>query len=145
VNVLPDPKFGNTSSLRKSHELGAVGGRSRSRRHVYGELGLIETKTKQSPLPFRAGAGKRDADEFESSVAPRRRPHLSGSVSSTLRSVVRRAGDRDSLVLRRRATAMEEMTERLSAELLDERNEGKRRDEVKRAGGRKHRAFALSL
>ena len=48
--VLPDPKFGNIIITKFMNSVMYAGKKSVAEGIVYGALGIIETKTKQSPL-----------------------------------------------------------------------------------------------
>src|SRR5258705_2370705 len=50
--VLPDPKFGNIIITKVMNSVMYAGKKSVAEGIVYGALGLIENKTKQSPLPI---------------------------------------------------------------------------------------------
>ena len=50
--VLPDPKFGNIIITKFMNSVMYAGKKSVAEGIVYGALGMIETKTKQSPLPI---------------------------------------------------------------------------------------------
>src|SRR4030081_3087032 len=49
--VLPDPKFGNIIITKFMNSVMYAGKKSVAEGIVYGALGMIETKTKQGPLP----------------------------------------------------------------------------------------------
>ena len=50
--ILPDPKFGDVILSKFMNSVMLDGKKSVAEGIVYGALGMIETKTKQSPLPI---------------------------------------------------------------------------------------------
>ena len=102
--VLPDPKFGNIIITKFMNSVMYAGKKSVAEGIVYGALGMIETKTKQSPLPI-----------FEQALE---------NVMPTIevRSVRRQALGIRWLISAARERNEKTMTERLSAELLDASN-----------------------
>ena len=102
--VLPDPKFGNIIITKFMNSVMYAGKKSVAEGIVYGALGMIETKTKQSPLPI-----------FEQALE---------NVMPTIevRSVRRQALGIRWLISAARDRNEKTMTERLSAELLDASN-----------------------
>src|SRR6266436_722609 len=58
--VLPDPKFGNIIITKFMNSVMYAGKKSVAEGIVYGALGMIETKTKQNPLPIFEQARERN-------------------------------------------------------------------------------------
>src|SRR6266436_1679861 len=58
--VLPDPKFGNIIITKFMNSVMYAGKKSVAEGIVYGALGMIETKTKQNPLPIFEAALERN-------------------------------------------------------------------------------------
>src|ERR1019366_4333506 len=102
--VLPDPKFGNIIITKFMNSVMYAGKKSVAEGIVYGALGMIETKTKQSPLPIFEQA-------LENVMPP-----------IEVRSVRRQALGIRWLITAARERNEKTMTERLSAELLDASN-----------------------
>ena len=91
--VLPDPEFGNIVITKFMNSVMYAGKKSVAEGIVYGALGMIETKTKQSPLTVFEQALENVMPTIEV-VAPGRRRHLSGAGRGPLGSP---AGAGDSL------------------------------------------------
>src|SRR6478672_11201767 len=130
--VLPDPKFGNIIITKFMNSVMYAGKKSVAEGIVYGALGMIETKTKQSPLPT-----------FE--VRSRRVGGATYQVPVEVRSVRRQALGIRWLISAARERNEKTMTERLSAELLDASNKRgnavKKREDVHRMA-EANRAFS---
>src|ERR1700716_3741573 len=135
--VLPDPKFGNIIITKFMNSVMYAGKKSVAEGIVYGALGMIETKTKQSPLPIFEQALENVMPTIE--VRSRRVGGATYQVPVEVRSVRRQALGIRWLISAARERNEKTMTERLSAELLDAshgRGNGvKKREEVDRMGG----------
>jgi small subunit ribosomal protein S7 len=109
--VLPDPKFGNVIITKFMNSVMYAGKKS---------LGMIETKTKQSPLPIFEQALENVMPTIE--VRSRRVGGATYQVPVEVRSVRRQALGIRWLISAARERNEKTMTERLSAELLDASN-----------------------
>ena len=141
--VLPDPKFGNIIITKFMNSVMYAGKKSVAEGIVYGALGMIETKTKQSPLPIFEQALENVAPAVE--VRSRR---VGGATYQVPVEV--RIDRRQALAIRWIITAARErndktMIDRLSAELLDASNNRgaavKKREDTHRMA-EANRAFA---
>jgi small subunit ribosomal protein S7 len=118
--VNPDPKFGNIIITKFMNSIMYDGKKSAAESIVYGALAMIETKTKQGPLPVFEQALEIVMPTIE--VRSRRVGGATDQVPVEVRSVRRQAlGIRWIITAARDRYAMT-MTERLSAELLDASN-----------------------
>src|ERR1700737_2769343 len=118
--VLPDPKFGNIIITKFMNSVMYAGKKSVAEGIVYGALGMIETKTKQSPLPIFEQALENVMPTIE--VRSRRVGGATYQVPVEVRSVRRQALGIRWLITAARDRNEKTMTERLSAELLDASN-----------------------
>ena len=118
--ILPDPKFGNLKVSRFMNSVMRQGKKSVAESIVYGALELIETKTKQGPLPVFEQALENVMPTIE--VRSRRVGGATYQVPVEVRSVRRQALGIRWLISAARERNEKTMTERLSAELLDASN-----------------------
>src|SRR5438874_2301257 len=118
--VLPDPKFGNIIITKFMNSVMYAGKKSVAEGIVYGALGMIETKTKQNPLPIFEQALENVMPTIE--VRSRRVGGATYQVPVEVRSVRRQALGIRWLISAARERNEKTMTERLSAELLDASN-----------------------
>ena len=118
--VLPDAKFGDVVLSKFMNTLMERGKKSVAEGIVYGALSMIETKTKQSPLPIFEQALENVMPTIE--VRSRRVGGATYQVPVEVRSVRRQALGIRWLISAARDRNEKTMTERLSAELLDASN-----------------------
>ncbi|MGB3274492.1 MAG: 30S ribosomal protein S7 [Xanthobacteraceae bacterium] len=118
--VNPDPKYGNVVISKFMNSIMYDGKKSAAEGIVYGALDLIEAKTKQSPL----GVFEQALDNVMPTIEVRSR-RVGGAtyqVPVEVRSSRRQALGIRWLIAAARARNEKNMTERLSAELLDASN-----------------------
>ena len=115
--VLPDPKFGNIIITKFMNSVMYAGKKSVAEGIVYGALGMIETKTKQSPLPIFEQALENVMPTIE--VRSRRVGGATYQVPVEVRSVRRQALGIRWLIDAARKRGEHTMEDRLSNELLD--------------------------
>ena len=118
--VNPDPKFGNIVISKFMNSIMYDGKKSAAEGIVYGALDLIEAKTKQSPL----GVFEQALDNVMPTIEVRSR-RVGGAtyqVPVEVRATRRQALGIRWLIAAARARNEKNMTERLSAELLDASN-----------------------
>ena len=118
--VLPDPKFGDTTLTRFMNCLMYSGKKSVAETIVYGALDIIEGKTKQNPI----GVFEQALDNVMPSIEVRSR-RVGGAtyqVPVEVRSTRRQALGIRWIISAARERNEKTMTERLSAELLDASN-----------------------
>ena len=141
--VLPDPKFGNIVITKFMNSIMYDGKKSAAESIVYGALAMIETKTKQGPLPVFEQALENVMPTIE--VRSRRVGGATYQVPVEVRSVRRQALGIRWLIAAARDRNEKTMTERLSAELLDASNNRgnavKKREDVHRMA-EANRAFS---
>jgi small subunit ribosomal protein S7 len=134
--VLPDPKFGNIIITKFMNSVMYAGKKSVAE-------GIIETKTKQNPLPVFEQALENVMPTIE--VRSRRVGGATYQVPVEVRSVRRQALGIRWLIAAARERNEKTMTERLSAELLDASNNRgnavKKREDVHRMA-EANRAFS---
>src|ERR1700739_3082146 len=119
--VNPDPKFGNIIITKFMNSVMYDGKKSAAESIVYGALELIETKTKQGPLPIFEQALENVMPTIE--VRSRRVGGATYQVPVEVRSARRPAlGISWMITAAARERNEKTMTERLSAELLDASN-----------------------
>ena len=118
--VNPDPKFGNIIITKFMNSVMYDGKKSAAETIVYGALELIETKTKQGPLPIFEQALENVMPTIE--VRSRRVGGATYQVPVEVRTVRRQALGIRWLISAARDRNEKTMTERLSAELLDASN-----------------------
>ncbi|MFL6737148.1 MAG: 30S ribosomal protein S7 [Sphingomonas sp.] len=118
--ILPDPKFGDIVLSKFMNSVMLDGKKSAAESIVYGALELIETKTKQGPLPVFEQALENVMPTIE--VRSRRVGGATYQVPVEVRSVRRQALGIRWLISAARDRNEKTMTERLSAELLDASN-----------------------
>ena len=118
--VNPDPKFGNIVITKFMNSVMYDGKKSAAETIVYGALAMIETKTKQGPLPVFEQALENVMPTIE--VRSRRVGGATYQVPVEVRSVRRQALGIRWLISAARERNEKTMTERLSAELLDASN-----------------------
>ena len=118
--VNPDPKFGNIIITKFMNSIMYDGKKSAAETIVYGALAMIETKTKQGPLPIFEQALENVMPTIE--VRSRRVGGATYRVPVEVRSVRRQALGIRWLISAARERNEKTMTERLSAELLDASN-----------------------
>jgi small subunit ribosomal protein S7 len=118
--VNPDPKFGNIIITKFMNSVMYDGKKSAAESIVYGALELIETKTKQGPLPIFEQALENVMPTIE--VRSRRVGGATYQVPVEVRSVRRQALGIRWIITAARERNEKTMTERLSAELLDASN-----------------------
>src|SRR5215468_6277568 len=118
--VLPDPKFGNIIVTKFMNSVMYAGKKSVAEGIVYGAFGLIEAKTKQSPLGVFEQALENVMPTIE--VRSRRVGGATYQVPVEVRSTRRQALGIRWLISAARERNEKTMTERLSAELLDASN-----------------------
>src|SRR5512140_418771 len=118
--VNPDPKFGNIIITKFMNSIMYDGKKSAAESIVYGALALIETKTKQGPLPVFEQALENVMPTIE--VRSRRVGGATYQVPVEVRSVRRQALGIRWLISAARERHEKTMPERLSAELLDAAN-----------------------
>ena len=141
--VNPDPKFGNIVITKFMNSVMYDGKKSAAETIVYGALGMIETKTKQSPLPIFEQALENVMPTIE--VRSRRVGGATYQVPVEVRNVRRQALGIRWIISAARERSEKTMTERLSAELLDASNNRgnavKKREDVHRMA-EANRAFS---
>ena len=141
--VNPDPKFGNIIITKFMNSIMYDGKKSAAESIVYGALAMIETKTKQGPLPVFEQALENVMPTIE--VRSRRVGGATYQVPVEVRSVRRQALGIRWIITAARDRNEKTMTERLSAELLDASNGRgnavKKREDVHRMA-EAHRAFS---
>ena len=118
--IQPDPKFGNVVVTKFMNSVMHAGKKSVAEGIVYGALELIETKTKQGPLPIFEQALENVMPTIE--VRSRRVGGATYQVPVEVRSVRRQALGIRWIITAARERNEKTMTERLSAELLDASN-----------------------
>ena len=118
--VNPDPKFGNIIITKFMNSIMYDGKKSAAETIVYGALAMIETKTKQGPLPVFEQALENVMPTIE--VRSRRVGGATYQVPVEVRSVRRQALGIRWIIIAARERNEKTMTERLSAELLDASN-----------------------
>jgi small subunit ribosomal protein S7 len=118
--VNPDPKFGNIIITKFMNSIMYDGKKSAAESIVYGALAMIETKTKQGPLPVFEQALENVMPTIE--VRSRRVGGATYQVPVEVRSVRRQALGIRWIITAARDRNEKTMTERLSAELLDASN-----------------------
>ena len=118
--VLPDPKFGNIVITKFMNSVMCAGKKSVAEGIVYGALGLIETKTKQNPLPIFEQALENVMPTIE--VRSRRVGGATYQVPVEVRTDRARALAIRWLITAARGRNEPTMTGRLSGELLDAAN-----------------------
>jgi small subunit ribosomal protein S7 len=115
--VNPDPKFGNIIITKFMNSIMYDGKKSAAESIVYGALAMIETKTKQGPLPVFEQALENVMPTIE--VRSRRVGGATYQVPVEVRSVRRQALAIRWIIQAARDRSGHSMTEKLSAELLD--------------------------
>ena len=118
--ILPDPKFGNIVVSKFMNAVMYDGKKSVAEGIVYGAFGIIEAKTKQSPL----GVFEQELENVMPTIEVRSR-RVGGAtyqVPVEVRSVRRQALGIRWLISAARERNEKTMTEWLSAELLDASN-----------------------
>ena len=118
--VNPDPKFGNVIITKFMNSIMYDGKKSAAESIVYGALAMIETKTKQGPLPVFEQALENVMPTIE--VRSRRVGGATYQVPVEVRSSRRQALGIRWIIAAARERNEKTMTERLSAELLDASN-----------------------
>ena len=118
--VNPDPKFGNIIITKFMNSIMYDGKKSAAETIVYGALAMIETKTKQGPLPVFEQALENVMPTIE--VRSRRVGGATYQVPVEDRTVRRQALGIRWIIAAARDRSEKTMTERLSAELLDASN-----------------------
>src|ERR1700755_1098757 len=141
--VLPDPKVGNIIVTKCMSSVMYAGKKSVAEGIVYGAFGLIEAKTKQSPLTVFEQALENVMPTIEG--RSRRGGGAAYQVPVEVRSPRRQALGIRWLISAARDRNEKTMTERLSAELLDASNNRgkplKKREDVHRMA-EANRAFS---
>ncbi len=141
--VNPDPKFGNITITKFMNSIMYDGKKSAAESIVYGALAMIETKTKQGPLPVFEQALENVMPTIE--VRSRRVGGATYQVPVEVRSVRRQALGIRWIIAAARDRNEKTMMERLSAELLDASNNRgnavKKREDVHRMA-EANRAFS---
>ena len=141
--LLPDPKHGSQLISRFINMVMQSGKKSVAEGIVYGALGMIEAKTKSSPLTVFEQALENVMPTIE--VRSRRVGGATYQVPVEVRSVRRQALGIRWLISAARERNEKTMTERLSAELLDASNNRgnavKKREDVHRMA-EANRAFS---
>src|SRR3981189_948855 len=141
--VLPDPKFGNIIITKFMNSVMYAGKKSVAEGIVYGALGMIETKTKQSPLPIFEQALENVMPTIE--VRSRRVGGATYQVPVEVRTVRRQALGIRWLISAARERNEKTMTERLSPEVLaagDGRGAARRRAQQLHRMAEANRAFS---
>ena len=118
--VLPDPKFGNVVVTKFMNSIMYDGKKSAAESIVYGALELIETKTKQGPLPVFEQALENVMPTIE--VRSRRVGGATYQVPVEVRNERRQALAIRWIITAARGRNDKTMIDRLSAELLDASN-----------------------
>jgi small subunit ribosomal protein S7 len=141
--INPDPKFGNLVVSKFMNSIMYDGKKSAAESIVDGALAMIETKTKQGPLPVFEQALENVMPTIE--VRSRRVGGATYQVPVEVRSVRRQALGIRWIITAARDRNEKTMTERLSAELLDASNNRgnavKKREDVHRMA-EANRAFS---
>ncbi len=141
--VNPDPKFGSVVITKFMNSIMYDGKRSAAESIVYGALNMIEAKTKQSPITVFEQALDNVMPTIE--VRSRRVGGATYQVPVEVRSTRRQALGIRWLIAAARGRNEKNMTERLSAELLDASNSRgnavKKREDVHRMA-EANRAFS---
>ena len=141
--VNPDPKFGNVIITKFMNSIMYDGKKSAAESIVYGALAMIETKTKQGPLPVFEQALENVMPTIE--VRSRRVGGATYQVPVEVRTVRRQALGIRWIISAARDRNEKTMMERLSAELLDASNNRgnavKKREDVHRMA-EANRAFS---
>ena len=115
--VNPDPKFGNIIITKFMNSIMYDGKKSAAESIVYGALAMIETKTKQGPLPVFEQALENVMPTIE--VRSRRVGGATYQVPVEVRPERRQALAIRWLIEYARARSENTMEERLAAEMLD--------------------------
>ena len=115
--VNPDPKFGNIIITKFMNSIMYDGKKSAAESIVYGALAMIETKTKQGPLPVFEQALENVMPTIE--VRSRRVGGATYQVPVEVRPERRQALAIRWIIQAARDRSGHSMTEKLSAELLD--------------------------
>ena len=115
--VNPDPKFGNIIITKFMNSIMYDGKKSAAETIVYGALAMIETKTKQGPLPVFEQALENVMPTIE--VRSRRVGGATYQVPVEVRTERRQALAIRWLITAARARNEKTMEERLSGELMD--------------------------
>ena len=118
--VNPDPKFGNVIITKFMNSIMYDGKKSAAESIVYGALAMIETKTKQGPLPVFEQALENVMPTIE--VRSRRVGGATYQVPVEVRTSRRQALGIRWIISAARERNEKTMTERLSGELLDASN-----------------------
>jgi len=118
--VLPDPKFGNIIITKFMNSVMYAGKKSVAEGIVYGALGIIETKTKQNPLPVFEQALENVMPTIE--VRSRRVGGATYQVPVEVRPTRRTSLAMRWLVQNARARPEKSMAAKLAGELLDAAN-----------------------
>ena len=118
--VLPDPKFGNIIITKFMNSIMYDGKKSAAESIVYGALEMIETKTKQGPLPVFEQALENVMPTIE--VRSRRVGGATYQVPVEVRPERAQALAIRWLITAARARSENTMAARLSGELLDASN-----------------------
>ena len=118
--ILPDPKFGNEVVTKFMNSVMYDGKKSAAETIVYGALAMIETKTKQGPLPVFEQALENVMPTIE--VRSRRVGGATYQVPVEVRTSRRQALGIRWIISAARERNEKTMTERLSGELLDASN-----------------------
>src|SRR3569832_2077237 len=118
--VLPDPKFGNIIVTKFMNSIMYAGKKSVAEGIVYGAFGIIEAKTKQSPLSVFEQALENVMPTIE--VRSRRVGGATYQVPVEVRSVRRQALGIRWIITAARARSEKTMTARHTAALLDAAN-----------------------
>ena len=118
--VNPDPKFGNIIITKFMNSIMYDGKKSAAETIVYGALELIETKTKQGPLPIFEQALENVMPTIE--VRSRRVGGATYQVPVEVRTSRRQALGIRWIIASARDRNEKTMTERLAGELLDASN-----------------------
>ena len=118
--INPDAKFGNLVISKFMNTIMIQGKKSVAEAIVYGALGMIETKTKQNPLPIFEQALENVMPTIE--VRSRRVGGATYQVPVEVRRVRRQALGIRWIIAAARERSEKTMTDRLSAELLDASN-----------------------
>ena len=141
--IIPDAKFGDNVVAKFMNTIMYEGKKSVAERIVYGALGIIEAKTKQSPLTVFEQALENVMPTIE--VRSRRVGGATYQVPVEVRAVRRQALGIRWIISAARDRNEKTMTERLSAELLDASNNRgnavKKREDVHRMA-EANRAFS---
>ena len=141
--VNPDPKFGNIIITKFMNSIMYDGKKSAAESIVYGALAMIETKTKQGPLPVFEQALENVMPTIE--VRSRRVGGATYQVPMQVNRIRQQSLSIRWIITAARERNEKTMTERLSAELLDASNNRgnavKKREDVHRMA-EANRAFS---